>query len=96
MDAHLGEQLQQIFGAYVRQETLEAAAAEMVDAARAYPDLHQSFREALVGGIEAAQAGDAAVCKAIEQSGYRARSVAEAQSIITELLRIYAAKSDEV
>ncbi|WP_206434309.1 hypothetical protein, partial [Sphingomonas sp. ABOLD] len=29
MDAHLSEQLQQIFGAYVRQDTLDTAAAEM-------------------------------------------------------------------
>jgi ABC-type nitrate/sulfonate/bicarbonate transport system substrate-binding protein len=95
MDAHLSEQLQQIFGAYVRQEILEAAAVEMADAARAYPDLHQRFCEALAGGIKAAQAGDAAVCTVVEKSGYRAPSVAEAQSIMSELLGLYATMSDK-
>jgi ABC-type nitrate/sulfonate/bicarbonate transport system substrate-binding protein len=93
MDAPLSERLQQIFGAYVRQETLEVAAAEMADVVRAYPDLHRSFCETLAEGIEAAQAGDAAVCNAVEQSGYSAPSVAEAESILLELLRLYDSKS---
>lgn len=95
MDAHSNEHLQQIFGAYVRQETLEVAAVEMADVSRAYPDLHDSFFKTLTTGIEAARAGDPDACAAVEKSGYFASSAADAESIIAELFRLYVAKRDK-
>ncbi|RSV40857.1 hypothetical protein CA234_10595 [Sphingomonas sp. ABOLE] len=89
MVAHLREQLQQIFGAYVHQDTLDTAAAEMAGLGQAYPDLDEGFRGALRRSIEFARSGDAGVCIAIEKSGYRALNTAEAQLILAELLRLY-------
>ena len=94
MDTNLSERLQQIFGAYVRQETLEAAAAEMADLGRAYPDLDNDFRMTLAEGIEAARTGDTAARAVVEKSGYRAPSPADAELTMTELLRLYEAEFD--
>ncbi len=89
MDAHLRSELEQIFGAYVRQGTLESAAGEMAENGRAHPELAASYATTLAAGIKAAKAGDITICEAVEKSGYRAPTADEAEALITDLRRLY-------
>jgi len=86
-------ELNQIFGAFVSQETLESAADEMAAISKDDRAQHVLFAEALTHGVEAARAGDHTICQTVEQSGYFARSVAEAEEILLDLQSLYPAKS---
>ena len=92
MDADNRDQLEQIFGAYVCQETLESAATEMAQASRAYPELEALFLSALTAGTEAARAGDITVRQVFGGSGYSAPTLEEAEALITDLQRLYVAE----
>jgi hypothetical protein len=83
------EELDQIFGAYVRQETLETAANDMANISDAYPEMHDQFVLTLARAVEAAHAGDVEICRSIESSGYYCSDTAEAEKICGELLTLY-------
>lgn len=89
METDLTSELGQIFGAYVRQGTLEDAAAEMAENGRAYPELAASYATALAAGIAAVRAGDTTICEAVNKSGYRADTAEEAEELLSELRRLY-------
>jgi hypothetical protein len=86
------EELTQIFGAHVRQDSLESGALEMASLAKAYPDLDARFLQALSKGIEAARRGDRDVCRCVESSGYYAPEPQYAEELIMELRRLYIQK----
>lgn len=84
------EQLDQIFGAYVRQETLESAAREMAENAAAYPELRASYDGAIAHGLHRAEAGDTRSCQSVENSGYYARTPSEAADLLRESRALFA------
>ena len=83
------EELGQIFGAIVRQQTLESGAEEMAAMARSCPDLHATYLEVLSNGIQAAHGGDTSICSSVERSGYYAPQPEDAEELIRELQRLY-------
>ena len=83
------ESIENIFAAFVNQGTLEEAAAWMSSVARAHSGLHDEFKAALSGGIAAAERGDMSVVEAVNMSGYRVSTAAEAGEYCSELLVLY-------
>lgn len=84
--------LDQIFGAFVSQSTLEEAAAWMAALSQTHSELHDEFLSALRSGCEEGGAGPAAVVHAVNQSGYRAGDVEEARRYCSELMTLYEAR----
>jgi len=82
-------ELDQIFGAYVRQETLENAAREMAENAETYPELRATFDNAIADGLQRAEAGDIRSCQSVENSGYYAKTPNEAANLIRELQALF-------
>ncbi|MDM4771103.1 hypothetical protein [Solimonas sp. SE-A11] len=82
------ETLENIFGAYVAQDTLEEAASRIVDLILSYPEMKEEFVSILADGIFRASAGDASVAAAVEQSGYHVSGTDEAGQYCVELLEL--------
>jgi hypothetical protein len=83
--------LEQLFGAFVNQGTLEEAAEMMVTLAARYPEIEFEFYEALSSGITAAARNDESVVLAVNMSGYRVRTAHEAGELCSELLQLFQA-----
>lgn len=81
--------LDQIFGAFVNQGTLEEAARWMVGLAADDAVLAAEIRRALQDGIARAKAGDTQVTASVNKSGYRASNVDEAGEYLAELLFLF-------
>jgi hypothetical protein len=85
----VGETLDNIFAAYVNQNTLEQAAAWMADLTRNHPELAEEFITALQNGMAAASKGDRSVIKAVNASGYQVSTTQEAGEYCLKLLGLY-------
>jgi hypothetical protein len=81
--------LDQIFGAFVNQGTLEEAAYWMAGLAAKDAVLAAEIRRALEDGIARAKAGEAQVAASVNKSGYRASNVDEAGEYCAELLVLF-------
>lgn len=81
--------LDNIFGAFVGQDTLEEAANEMAAAAGAYPELASEFRDLLGSAASSGAQPDASVQTAVNCSGYRVSTPAEAAELCGELLALF-------
>jgi hypothetical protein len=84
------DELDQVFAAHVRQETLEYAAREMADLASASPELRTTFDDALAYGLRRAEVGDARSCQSVETSGYYAKTPTDAADLIRALQALFA------
>ena len=82
--------IEQMFGALVRQETLEDAAQEMAALATSYPEMVGEVRVALTKAIVASDGQS--VIDAVNLSGYRVTEVAEAKKYCKELLDLFMAR----
>ena len=85
----MAETLDNIFGAYVNQGTLEAAATWMANLTKNHPELAEEFITALQKGMNAAAKGDKSVIKAVNNSGYQASTPEEAGEYCLKLLSLY-------
>lgn len=83
--------IENIFGAFVNQGSLEEAANWMADLAREDPVLAAEISECLNSGITLGRRGSQAVVDAVNRSGYRATSPQEAGEYCAELLSLYEA-----
>lgn len=83
--------LEQLFGAFVNQGTIEEAAAWMSGLAISHPDLSIEFDDVLRRSIEAAGQGERWVIEAVNLSGYRVQSASEARELCVDLLNAYEA-----
>jgi len=83
------EDLEQIFGGSVNQDTLEEAAVLMVSVSAIHLEYHAVCMRALEEGIRAASKGDAVVIGIVNRSGYRVGSTNEARELLEDFLRIY-------
>jgi hypothetical protein len=83
--------LERIFGAIVRQGTLEEAAEEMASLAASYSEMKAEFTGLLAAAINAAALGDSSVVKAVNRSGYQVASPEEAGQYCSELLALFSA-----
>jgi hypothetical protein len=81
--------LEQIFGAFVAQGTLEEAADMMAGLAESYPELRGEFAEVLRSGAAAARKGDTSIVDAVNFSGYRAIDSSDAAKYCEDLLTLY-------
>lgn len=85
----MAETLDNIFGAYVNQGTLQEAATWMAKLTRHHPELAEDFITALQKGMAAASKGDRSVIKAVNNSGYQVSTAEEAGKCCLELLTLY-------
>lgn len=83
--------LEQLFGAFVNQGTLEEAAEMMAGLVESYPEMEAEFTEVLQQAVGAALRGEEAVISAVNQSGYRVATAHEAGQYCAELLRLFQA-----
>ena len=83
--------LNQIFGAFVNQGTLEDAARWMAALAAKDAVLAEEVRRALEDGISRANAGDVQVVTSVNKSGYRVSDANEAGAYCAELLSLFLA-----
>jgi hypothetical protein len=83
------ECLLDIFAGYLNQDTIEEAVAGMVFVSADDPCWHQQFMEALDDGIASCRRRDASIIDVINQSGYRANTVEEAERLIREVREHY-------
>ena len=83
------ETLENIFGAYVNQGTLEEAATSMAELALAYPHLADEFTASLKLGCAGQSDTGISVIEAVTQSGFYANSTEEAVALCEELLSLY-------
>ncbi len=83
--------LEQLFGAFVNQGTLEEAAAWMASLSKSHPALAIEFDEVLTRSIEAATRGERWVVDGVNCSGYQAQSPEEARELCADLLKAYEA-----
>lgn len=82
----MAETLDNIFGAYVNQGTLEEAATWMANLTRSHPELAEEFIAALQKGIAAASKGDTSIIKAVNAGSHRVSTAAEAGEHCLKLL----------
>ncbi|BAU49384.1 hypothetical protein SVA_2836 [Sulfurifustis variabilis] len=85
----MAETLDNIFGAYVNQGTLEDAATWMANLTRHHPELAEEFITALQKGMAAASKGDRSVIKAVNAGGEQVSTAEEAGARCLELLTLY-------
>lgn len=83
--------LEDIFGAFVNQGTLEEAAVLMAELTRTYPDLRAEFVSCLSCGIRDAANGDSQIVDAVNNSGYRVSTPKDAGAYCSDLLSFYIA-----
>lgn len=83
--------LEQLFGAFVNQGTLEEAAEMMASLAVQHPEMEVEFREALSAGADAAARNDESVVSAVNKSGYQVATTYEAGKYCSELLQLFQA-----
>lgn len=83
--------LDQIFGAFVNQGTLEEAARWMARLGAKDALLADEVRRVLEDGIARAKAGDAQVMASVNKSGYRVSDTDEARTYCAELLALFLA-----
>lgn len=83
------ETLENIFGAYVNQETLEQAALWMAANAESDAGYRAEVLEALTAGHRRGQAGDSSVMQAVNRSGYQVQNADEAAELIFELRALF-------
>jgi alkanesulfonate monooxygenase SsuD/methylene tetrahydromethanopterin reductase-like flavin-dependent oxidoreductase (luciferase family) len=84
--------LEQLFGAFVNQGTLEEAAEMMASLAVQHPELEAAFCEALDAGAEAAARDEESVVLAVNKSGYQVVTTYEAGQYCSELLQLFQAR----
>ena len=84
--------LEQIFGAFVNQDTLEDAASWMADLVVSYPELRIEFESALTGAIVCGVRDEASVIAAVNRSGYRVTSANDAKGLCSDLLKLFQAQ----
>lgn len=84
--------LEQLFGAFVNQGTLEEAAEMMARLAVQYPEMGAEFCGALNAGVEAAARNDESVVLAVNRSGYHVVTTYEAGQYCSELLQLFQAR----
>ena len=86
MQMTTSQTLDNIFGA---QGTLEEAANEMAAAVGAYPELAPEFRDLLAAAASSGVQPDASAQTAVNRSGYRVSTPAEAAELCGELLALF-------
>lgn len=84
--------LEQIFGGFVRQETLEDAAQEMASFARSDAQFFREVSAALTEAIASGSDQDLSVLTAVHGSGYRVADAAEARQYCSDLLDMFRAQ----
>lgn len=84
--------LEQLFGAFVNQGTLEEAAKMMAELAVQHPEMEAEFYEALSAGVEAAARNDETTVLAVNKSGYTVVTTYEAGQYCSELLKLFQAR----
>jgi hypothetical protein len=85
----LPQTLENIFGAFVNQGTLEEAATWMADLTVQHPSLADQFTTSLMLGCAGKSDTGISVIEAVTKSGYYANSKEEAVALCEELLRLY-------
>ena len=83
------ESIENIFGAYVNQDTLEDAATWLASNAVADAAYCAEVHAALRDAEERGTAGDTSVVFAVNRSGYRVSNAAEAAELIRELRQLF-------
>lgn len=86
--------LENLFGAFVNQGTLEEAALLMAELSKAEPGLRGEFESCLNNGVALAASGCKSVVEAVNRSGYRVATLSEAGDYCAELLSLYRMASD--
>ena len=81
--------LAELFGGYVKHDTLEAAAESMVFVSADSDRHHDQFLMLLEEGTRAAHAGDDSVLSCINRSAYQVTTAAAAASLLDNLRQIY-------
>ena len=81
--------LDQIFGAFVNQTTLEEAADWMADVSASDPNLFTQIQTCLNEGMRLGAEGDLKVVHAVHRSGYRVSTPNEAGDYCSELLTLF-------
>ena len=81
--------LENVFGAFVNQSTLDEAARWMASLARSDEGLKKEFADCLTHGIRLAEAGSLSVVAAVNRSGYQVSSPQEAKELCGELLSLF-------
>jgi hypothetical protein len=81
--------LDQIFGAFVRQDSLEEAAFDMAALARRHPELLEEIGAALRQAIHSNAGDEPSVVDAVHCSGYYVADAAEAKKYCVELLELF-------
>ncbi|WP_286546378.1 hypothetical protein [Variovorax fucosicus] len=79
------ETIENIFGAYVNQDTLEDAATWLASNARADAAYREEVLVALRDAEERGTAGDSSVIAAVNRSGYLVSNSDEAVELVREL-----------
>jgi hypothetical protein len=83
------ETLENIFGAFVNQSTLEEAASWMAELTAQHPSLADEITTSLMLGCAGKSDTGISVLEAVSRSGYRPNSTEEAVALCKELLRLY-------
>ena len=81
--------LENIFGAFVNQSTLEEAAVWMADLSRSDEVFKREIGECLTNGINLGASGSSSVVAAVNRSGYQVSSPQEAKELCAELLLLF-------
>jgi hypothetical protein len=81
--------LENIFGAFVNQGTLEEAAAWMAELTVEYPDLADEFTTSLMLGCAGKSDSNISLVEAVTRSGYYVNSTEGAAALCKELLSLY-------
>ncbi|MBW4653918.1 MAG: hypothetical protein KME20_12895 [Kaiparowitsia implicata GSE-PSE-MK54-09C] len=84
--------LEDIFGAFVNQGTLEEAALCMAEVAEEDPVFAKEIVTCLITGAEQGTGGDKSVVIAVNRSGYRVSSPIEAAQYCLKLLELFQGK----
>jgi len=84
--------LEDIFGAFVNQGTLEEAALWMAELAEEDPVFAKEIVTCLITGVEQGTIGDQSVVIAVNRSGYRVSSPIEAAQYCQKLLELFHGK----
>ena len=79
--------LEQIFAAFVRQDTLEDVALEMAGLARIHPEIVDEIYAALTPDIGSGNGQP--LIDAVNRSGYRVSNALEAKEFCAELLALF-------
>ena len=89
------EELGNLFGGYVNQQTLDEAAERMVVVSEDNAEYHRRFLATLDEGVAACRRGDAVALQLVNRSGYRANTIQEALDLVTGLRAAYLGRYEQ-